>query len=143
MITRDYTRREFAPNPRVVRCLSPHHDHDRRQASVAEALLNFRPLSKTMLFTDVKYAISSSFPDNRQIELEKVLDANGANKADLRQATHVVTDSLQFEGFEKVPPDTAIVSVRKLNSFWQNLPELMGVKDEWVDRSIVFGKQLE
>ena len=71
------------------------------------------PCSSNMLFTGVKYVVSSSYPEYRQLELEKLLDANDATKVDLRQATHIITRSPQFEGSEKVSPDAAVVSVRQ------------------------------
>ncbi|KAI5123689.1 hypothetical protein M0805_001717 [Coniferiporia weirii] len=75
-----------------------------------------------MLFSDVKYALSPSFPVHRQDELAKVLDANGAVKTSLEVATHVITSTMHFEGRELTIDDVIVVT------------------DEWVDRSIVHGK---
>ena len=69
--------------------------------------------ASAMLFTGVKYAVSSSYPEYRQLELEKLLDANDATKVDIRQATQIITRSVQFEGSEKVSPDAAVISVRQ------------------------------
>ncbi|THH09395.1 hypothetical protein EW145_g2052 [Phellinidium pouzarii] len=75
-----------------------------------------------MLFSDVKYALSTSFPTHRLDELVKILDANGATKATVDEASHVITSTLQFEGREAVASNVNIVT------------------DEWVDRCIVHGK---
>lgn len=64
-----------------------------------------------MLFSGVLYTIAESFPPYRRNELEKILDANGASKVDLMQATHVITNSMQFEGHETISSAVAIVSV--------------------------------
>ncbi|KAH8111185.1 hypothetical protein DFH11DRAFT_1859545 [Phellopilus nigrolimitatus] len=76
-----------------------------------------------MLFTNIKYTLSSTFPLHRRDELAKILDANGASQVDLAQATYVITDTVHFEGHETVLDNITVVT------------------DEWVDRSIVHGKQ--
>ncbi|KAL5495911.1 ESC4 [Sanghuangporus weigelae] len=78
-----------------------------------------------MLFNGVRYTISPTLAPQRQIELSKLLDANGATLVDFSDATHVISNTLQFDGRELVSTDVQIIT------------------DEWVDRSIVQGKLQE
>ncbi|KAL5534878.1 hypothetical protein ACEPAG_1343 [Sanghuangporus baumii] len=78
-----------------------------------------------MLFNGVRYSISPTLVPQRQIELSKLLDANGATLVDFPDATHVISNTLQFDGRELVSKDVQIIT------------------DEWVDRSIVQGKLQE
>ncbi|KAL5518345.1 ESC4 [Sanghuangporus vaninii] len=78
-----------------------------------------------MLFNGVRYSISPTLAPKRQIELSKLLDANGATLVDFPDATHVISNTLQFEGRELVSKGVQIIT------------------DEWVDRSIVQGKLQE
>ena len=64
-----------------------------------------------MLFTGVRYSISPSLPAQRQSELQKLLDANGATLVEVSDATHIVSNTLQFEGRESVSKDAQIITV--------------------------------
>lgn len=69
-----------------------------------------------MLFSTIKYHISSSVSPHRKLELTSVLDANGAHGVPLTEATHIISDSTEFEGWQDVNPNVAVVSV-SLRSF--------------------------
>ncbi|TFK48096.1 hypothetical protein OE88DRAFT_1685439 [Heliocybe sulcata] len=75
------------------------------------------------VFEDVYYFLAPSLSAQRRQELATVLDANGATPVDLDQATHVITNSNNFEGRQLVGEDAAVVS------------------DYWVDRSMVLAKK--
>ena len=65
-----------------------------------------------MIFNGVSYHLSSSLPPSRAQELDVVLINNGATPADsLATATHVVTNSNQFEGWQNVAENTLVVTV--------------------------------
>ena len=78
---------------------------------MSEALVN-EPHS--MLFSAVKYCLSSSLPQQRQEELRKLLDANGGRRVDVKEATHILSNSDKFERQEEAAKDVVIVSVRFL-----------------------------
>ena len=61
-----------------------------------------------MLFSDVRYFLSTTFPSQRQQELQAILDANDAKQVSLTEATHVITDTPQFEGCELVQNTEAV-----------------------------------
>ncbi|KZT24310.1 hypothetical protein NEOLEDRAFT_1242555 [Neolentinus lepideus HHB14362 ss-1] len=75
------------------------------------------------LFGDVYYFLPLCLSTSRREELTIVLDANGATAVDLDQATHVITNSHNFEGWQTVAGDVAVVS------------------DYWVDRSVILAKK--
>ncbi|TDL19364.1 hypothetical protein BD410DRAFT_792173 [Rickenella mellea] len=77
-----------------------------------------------MLFSDVNYHISSSLGFDQHAELSNILNPNGAVEAkSIPEATHIITNSTQFEGWQGVPTNAVVVS------------------DEWVIRSLLHGKQ--
>ncbi|KAF9263292.1 hypothetical protein L218DRAFT_340370 [Marasmius fiardii PR-910] len=76
-----------------------------------------------MLFSKVRYYLSQSFSKKQYQELASHLDENGAERVDsLQDCTHVITDSLTFEGHQDTNENVTVVS---------------GL---WVTRSITLGK---
>ncbi|KAJ7736891.1 hypothetical protein B0H16DRAFT_1326401 [Mycena metata] len=76
-----------------------------------------------MVFRGVKYHLPSTVPDEKQLDLARVLNENHATRADsLFDATHVITTSEAFEGWQDVGKNTVVVS------------------DLWVGRSIAANK---
>ena len=69
-----------------------------------------------MLFSDVKYHISSSLPTERSNELKSVLDANGAELVSVEEASHVISDTPSYEGHEAASPTVRVVMVSRLSS---------------------------
>ena len=55
------------------------------------------------LFSGVAYTLSSSLHSEDQKKLSGSLDANGATPSPLEDATHIVTDTLEFEGWQSAP----------------------------------------
>ncbi len=69
------------------------------------------------VFQDIRYYLANSLPSHRQEQLEYALSKNGAIKADMSTATHIITNSPHFEGCEDVKEGPVIVSVRVLVYF--------------------------
>jgi mediator of DNA damage checkpoint protein 1 len=65
------------------------------------------------IFSDIKYHLPSSWPGPRRNDLIKLIEANGGSPAnDILDATHVVTNTHQFERWREVPEGVAVVTVR-------------------------------
>lgn len=69
-------------------------------------------LTAMPIFDEVLYHLASSFSPQRKAELSNVLEANGASPEPLSTATHVITNSNRFEGWQSVGDDVAVVTVR-------------------------------
>jgi hypothetical protein len=71
-----------------------------------------------LLFHQVIYHLSSSLPLERQIELSHVLDSNGAESAKtLDEATHIITNSHRFEGWQDIGETVSVVTVSFMTRF--------------------------
>ena len=64
-----------------------------------------------MLFQDIKFYITPSFPPQRLDTLVGYLSSNGAEKSAIEDASHVIADSIRFEGSANVKEGAAVVSV--------------------------------
>ena len=80
------------------------------------------------LFDGVLFHLSSSLPVERSAELKGVLLQNGAKQAkSIHTATHIITDTNNFEGGQDVAAQVAVVTVRlvlyklSLLSDWRRL----------------------
>lgn len=64
------------------------------------------------LFESVQFHISSCVPPERQEQLLHVLKSNGGNEANsLDEATHVITTSNRFEGWQEAGENVSVVTV--------------------------------
>ena len=63
------------------------------------------------IFSGVTYALSSSLRASDQKFLSDHLDANGATRNPLEDATHIVSDTLEFEGWQSAPENAEVVTV--------------------------------
>jgi hypothetical protein len=63
------------------------------------------------LFSGVAYILSSSLRADDQNLLSANLDTNGATQSSLKDATHIITDTLEFEGWELAPKHAEVVTV--------------------------------
>jgi hypothetical protein len=63
------------------------------------------------IFSDVAYSISSSLRVNDQKGLSEFLDANGATRTSLEDATHIISDTMEFEGWQGAPENAEVVTV--------------------------------
>ena len=63
------------------------------------------------IFSDVAYTLSSSLRTNDQKHLSEILDANGATQSALKDATHIISDTLEFEGWQSAPENAEVVTV--------------------------------
>lgn len=63
------------------------------------------------LFSGVAYTLSSSLRVDDQKHLSANLDANGATRSSLEDTTHIVTDTLEFEGWQSAPKSAEVVTV--------------------------------
>ena len=77
-----------------------------------EALGNDEPNAGMQLLASVRYFLSSSLPQDRQDDLQQVLDSNGATPAaTLKAVTHIITNSHRFEGSGEVEAGVHVVTV--------------------------------
>ena len=73
---------------------------------------NDEPNAGMQLLASVRYFLSSSLPQDRQEDLQQVLDSNGATPAaTLKDATHIITNSHRFEGSGEVDAGVHVVTV--------------------------------
>lgn len=63
------------------------------------------------LFSEIKYTLSSSLRADDQKSLSANLDANGATRTCLEDATHIITDTLEFEGWQSTPTNAEVATV--------------------------------
>jgi len=64
-----------------------------------------------VIFSDVAYTLSSSLRANDQKHLSDILDANGATRSSLDGATHIISDTPEFEGWQSAPDNAEVVIV--------------------------------
>ena len=64
-----------------------------------------------VIFSGVTYILSSSLRTSDQEFLSGLLDANGATRGSLEDATHVISDTLEFEGWQSAPEKAEVVTV--------------------------------
>ena len=63
------------------------------------------------IFSDVVYTLSSSLRTNDQKWLSDILDANGAARGSLEDVTHIISNTLEFEGWRSAPENAEVVTV--------------------------------
>jgi len=63
------------------------------------------------IFSGVAYTLSSSLRVNDQKWLSEILDPNGATRSSLEDATHIISDTLEFEGWQSAPDNAEVVTV--------------------------------
>jgi hypothetical protein len=63
------------------------------------------------LFSNVKYHASSTLSLDDLNIIESILDANGAAMVALAAATHIISTSLEFDGWQNAEKDVVIVTV--------------------------------
>lgn len=64
------------------------------------------------IFSGVAYTLSSSLRVNDQKWLSEILDPNGATRSSLEDSTHIISDTLEFEGWQSAPENAEVVTVR-------------------------------
>jgi hypothetical protein len=64
------------------------------------------------LFADVNYHLSLSLPQELRTHLTHVLNGHGATAGTLEDATHIITNSNQFEQWQTVSDGVFVVTVR-------------------------------
>jgi hypothetical protein len=107
-VRRDTARRgnqqALGPEPRPAR-LATHRVSRRRRCSP----------DKMKIFAGVHYYLSPSLDEETSTQLGVLLDQHGAAPKDaLDGATHVITNSKLFEGWQDAPKDAAVVTVSSL-----------------------------
>lgn len=76
------------------------------------------------IFLGVRYHIAECVPLPRRSDTKALLDANGAVvAAGVSEATHIVTTSMEFDGWPNVSEDVKIVT------------------PSWIDKSMILGKR--
>lgn len=63
------------------------------------------------IFSGVAYTLSSSLRASDREFLSGILDANGATRSSLESATHVISGTLEFEGWQSAPENAEVVTV--------------------------------
>ena len=63
------------------------------------------------IFSGVAYILSSSLRASDQEFLSGLLDANDATRSSLEDATHIISDTLEFEGWQSAPEQAEVVTV--------------------------------
>ncbi|KAJ7783264.1 hypothetical protein B0H16DRAFT_1357900 [Mycena metata] len=77
------------------------------------------------LFQSVKYWLPETIPETRRSDLAQALGGNGGERVDsIASATHIITNSIRFQGWQDVPDTVEIVS------------------ELWVDRTMILGELL-
>jgi len=66
---------------------------------------------RTMLFGKVKYFLSTSIPEDTRLRLRNILDSLGAKSVAIEDATHVISNTLDFEGSTKMKKGTLCITV--------------------------------
>jgi hypothetical protein len=67
-----------------------------------------------MLFKDITFYVTPSFLPQRLDTLTKYLTANGGEKSSIEEASHIIADSIRFEGRANVKKDAVVVSVSQV-----------------------------
>ncbi|KAJ6625562.1 BRCT domain-containing protein [Mycena sp. CBHHK59/15] len=76
-----------------------------------------------LLFDSVKYHLPETLPRKRCADIIHVLESNGGERAaSINTATHIITNSSRFEGWQDIEESVAIVN------------------DIWVDRAMILGQ---
>ncbi|KIJ26564.1 hypothetical protein M422DRAFT_192001, partial [Sphaerobolus stellatus SS14] len=90
-----------------------------------------------MLFDRVLYYLSPSLPENTRVQVASILDNNGAQPVDIERATHVISNTIHFEGSHKLKTRVPCITV-----FWvERSMELGAMQDPLyysADRSKLF-----
>jgi len=93
------------------------------------------------LFEDVKYYCASTLSQERSAHLALLFNANGASAASREDATHIITNEVEFEGSQTAGKAVAVVTVSLRISAPLILVSKSGFNQEyWVERSLVLGK---
>ena len=66
------------------------------------------------LLEGVRFHVPPSVSAERQLHVSTLLQANGASLAPLTEADYVVTNAFDFEGWQSVPDNAKVVTVRTL-----------------------------
>jgi hypothetical protein len=68
--------------------------------------------SSMQLFNSIRYYLSPTLTPEKREFLQYTLENNGAKAAGLSEATHVVSNSDRFEGWQDVGEECVVVTVR-------------------------------
>lgn len=63
------------------------------------------------IFDGVRYYLSPSISPDQTTLLYNLLEDHGAVQEELSDASHIVTDSDRFEGWQSIEEDVAVVTV--------------------------------
>ena len=73
------------------------------------------------IFDQVQYWLAESLPHDRRVLNSNYLNLNGGQAADsIDHATHIITNTSQFEGWRKVEDgdiDAVVVTVRRITLY--------------------------
>ena len=83
------------------------------KASSSHFINRYHHRQRMGLFSDVAYNLSSSFSIDDQKLLSASLDEMGATQSPLEEATHIIADTLEFEGWWRAPKKAEVVTVSR------------------------------
>ena len=63
------------------------------------------------LFQGILYHLSESLAEHPRLEIARILDANGATQVDLDLATHIISNTVEFQGCDALRKGVACVTV--------------------------------
>lgn len=96
-----------------------------------------------MDFRSFKCYLPETLPPQRRSEITYVLECNFGEVVDaIHSATHIVTNSSRFDGWQNVDEDVKVVSVSPIVPPCLPYSPLNCIQDLWVDRCLVLGKAL-
>lgn len=72
-------------------------------------------LLRMVLFDHVLYYLSPSLPDKTRIHLVALLDSNGGIAAPIERATHIISNTIDFEGCDLLKREVVCVTVCFVN----------------------------
>jgi hypothetical protein len=73
--------------------------------------------SELSIFADVRYYIAPTLAPELAGELARILNANGGTHVALEHATHVISNTDKYDGWQTAPDSTHVVTVGVSLSF--------------------------
>ena len=64
------------------------------------------------LFENISYHLSQSLAEQTRLEISRILDSNGAIEVPIGLATHILSDTIEFEGCDNLRRGIPCVTVR-------------------------------
>lgn len=131
--------------PTASKTLSSSHIHKRSVALAYSRFLGsyYQNPPRMPMFSGIAYHLSPSIPPQTRSELQRALNGNGGQEVDRPgNATHIITDTMQFEGWENVPDSIMRVTVSAL-LLYRGMANSFHPQPRWVLRCLGHDKWQE